>query len=71
MNNMERTNTRKTNTIQHRSVFKVLRQSSDITDPLLIPLIFIFLSCCEKAYDNKEFSRENSNPHSVPQITTH
>ena len=28
----------------------------------MIPLIFIFLSCREKAYDNKEFSRENSKP---------
>ena len=25
-------------------------------------MIFIFLSCCEKARDNKEFCRENSKP---------
>ena len=25
-------------------------------------MIFIFLSCCEKANDNKEFSRENAKP---------
>ena len=29
-------------------------------DLLIIPLIFIFLSCHEKAHDNKVFSRENS-----------
>ena len=27
---------------------------------MVIPLISIFLSCCEKAHDNKEFSSENS-----------
>ena len=27
---------------------------------MIIPMIFIFLSCLEKAYDNKEVSRENS-----------
>ena len=32
----------------------------DVTDPSIIQLIFIFLSCHEKADDNKEFSRENS-----------
>ena len=25
-------------------------------------MIFIFLFCCEKAHDNKEFSRKNSKP---------
>ena len=30
---------------------------------LIIPIIFIFLSCREKALDNKEFSLENSKPH--------
>ena len=29
---------------------------------MVIPLIFIFLSCGEKAHDNKEISRENSKP---------
>ena len=29
---------------------------------IIIPLIFIFLSCCEKALDNKEFCHENSKP---------
>ena len=28
---------------------------------MIIPLIFIFLSCHEKAHDNKEFCHENSN----------
>ena len=31
-------------------------------DSLIIPMIFIFLSCLEKAHDNKEFSREYSKP---------
>ena len=40
----------------------------NIKDPMIIPMIFIFLSCCEKANDNKKFSHEtllwitNSNP---------
>ena len=29
----------------------------------MIPFIYIFLPCREKAHDNKEFSRENSKPH--------
>ena len=28
----------------------------------MISLIFIFLSYCENAHDNKEFSHENSRP---------
>ena len=31
-------------------------------DSSIIQLIFILLSCREKAHDNKEFSRENSKP---------
>ena len=46
MNNMETNITRKRDTIN--------------TDALTVPLIFIFLFCCEKAHDNEEFSRENS-----------
>ena len=33
-------------------------------------MIFIFLSCREKAHDNKEFSRENSKPRRKSRITT-
>ena len=29
------------------------------TDPLIIPLVFIFLPCREKAHDSNEFCREN------------
>ena len=29
---------------------------------LIIPLIFIFLSCGENTHDNKEFSHENAKP---------
>ena len=34
----------------------------NVTDILIILMIFIFLSCCEKVHDKKEFSRENSKP---------
>ena len=34
----------------------------NVTDSLIISMIFIFLSCREKAHDNKEFSHENSKP---------
>ena len=57
VNNMEKINTRKRNTINW-SVFKVLGQLSYylvVTDTLKIPLIFIFLSCFEKVRDNKHF----------------
>ena len=42
----------------------------DVTNPLIIPMIFIFLSCREKAHDNKEFCRENSKPRRESRITT-
>ena len=48
----------------HSLVFKVLRQLSNnlnVTDILIIPLIFFFLSCREKACDNKEFSLKTQN----------
>ena len=51
---------------QHGSVFKALRQLSyfvNVTDPLIIPMILIFLSCHEKAHDNKEFNHEYSKLH--------
>ena len=35
---------------------------SNVTNPLIIPMTFIFLSCHEKACDNEEFCRENSKP---------
>ena len=43
---------------QHRPVLKLLYYSNT-KEPLIVPLIFIFLSCREKAHDNKEFSLEN------------
>ena len=58
---------------QHSSLFKVLRQLShylNVTDPLIIPLFLSFLSCHEKAHDNKEFRRENLKPRLESQITT-
>ena len=70
---MERINTKKTNN-QNSSVFEVLRYFSyclNVTDPLIIPFIFIFLPCHEKDCDNKEFSHENSKPFHESQITTH
>ena len=27
---------------------------SSVTDPLIIPMIFVFLTCCQKAHDNKK-----------------
>ena len=68
---MERINTRKRNTAQ----FSV--QSVKITFMLFkshrsidIPIDF-FLSCHEKAHDNKEFSHENLKPCRESRITTH
>ena len=58
---------------QHSSVFKVLRSHSyslNVTDSLLIPVIFIFLSCCEKAHNNKGLSREILKPCCESWITT-
>ena len=43
---------------QHSSVIKVLRQLSNFSGSLIIPII-IFLSCRENAHNNKVFSREN------------
>ena len=57
---------------QHSSVFKVLMQLShysNVTDPLIITLIFIILSCREKAHDNKEFRCEKSKPRRESRIT--
>ena len=44
--------------------------NSNPTHTFIIPLIFIFLSCREKAHDSKEFSCENSKPRCESQITT-
>ena len=49
----------------------MLHNYSNVTDPLIIPLIFFFLSCREKAHDKKEFSREDSKPRRESRITTH
>ena len=43
----------------------------NVTDSLIIPIIFIFLSCHEKANDNKEFSCENLKPCCESRITSH
>ena len=45
-----------------RNTINIVRSSTQFTDPLIIPLIFIFLPCHEKAHDSKESSRENSKP---------
>ena len=69
---MGRINTKKEHN-RYNSVLKVLIQLSyylNVTDLLTIPLIFIFLSCREKASDNKEFRRENSKPSHESRITT-
>ena len=51
---MKRINTEKRTTIN--IVFKVLRELSNFADALIIPIIFLFFLCREKADDNKEFS---------------
>ena len=38
---------------------------------MIIPSVFIFLSCHEKAYDNKEYSREIWKPDRDSEITIH
>ena len=58
---------------QHSSVFKVFDNFHNYlndTDPLIIPMILIFLCCPEKAHDNKEFSREISKPCRESRIRT-
>ena len=58
---------------QRSSVFKVLRPLSyylNVTDPFIVPMIFTFLSCHEKAHDNKEFSGKVLKPRCESQITT-
>ena len=40
---------------QHISVLQVSHYLN-VKDPLIIPLIFIILSCCEEAYDSKKWS---------------
>ena len=36
---------------------------------MIVPMIFIFLSCREKAHDNKDFHREISKPRRESRIT--
>ena len=54
---------------QHSSVLK-LSYNLPVKDSLIIPLTFILLSCCEKAYHSKKFGCENSKPCCESQITT-
>ena len=74
MNNIERVNTEKGRQSKQFSVQSIKIASfyllvTDL-DPLIIPLIFIFLSCHEKAHDKKVFSHENSKPRHESLITT-
>ena len=73
MNNIARIITKKgTQSKQFtvQSVKVIISYYLNVTDPLIIPLIFIFLSCREKAHDNEVFSHENSKPHRKSRITT-
>ena len=72
VDNVERINTRKRNTVkivQYSSVkicfilFKCYRSIDNRN-------YFCHFSCCEKAHDNKEFRRENSKHHPESRITT-
>ena len=65
---MERLNTRKRNTI---NVVQSSKCYLSVTDALVIPMIFIFLSCHVKALDNKEFIGEISKLRHESRITTH
>ena len=59
---------------QYISVFKVFKKLSyylNLTDLLTIQLIFLFLSCYEKAHDNKAFPQENLKSRCLSQIMTH
>ena len=71
---MERINTKKGTRSKQFSVQSVKMTSYYLNvtdpDPLIIPLIFIFLSCHENAHDNKVFSSENSKPRTESRITT-
>ena len=42
------------------AVFKMLSYYMNATYALIIPMVFIILSCHEKVCDSKEFSRNNS-----------
>ena len=49
---------------------KIISYYLNVTNLLIILLIFIFLSCREKAPDNKVFCHENSRPDCKARITT-
>ena len=72
MNNIDRIITKKVTQSKQFSVqsVKVTSYYLNVTDPLIIPLIFIFLSYLEKAHDNKVFSHKNLKPHCESQIAT-
>ena len=61
LDNMERINTKKEHN-HHNCYQSVEKTYLNVTDPLIIPMILIFLSCREKAHDNKEFIHQNSKP---------
>ena len=60
VNTKKRINTTKKNTTNIVQCSKCYYLN--VTDALLIPMIFSFLSYHEKAHANEEFSRENSKP---------
>ena len=68
--NQHSSGTQKGNTINIVQCSKVkITFALFVTDPLIIPMIYVFLFCRKKAHDNKEFSRENSKPRGESQIT--
>ena len=66
---MERIDTRKGTqlTVNVQSVMITFIFYLNVTDPLIIPLIF--LPCCEKAHYSNKFCHENQKPHCELQIT--
>ena len=72
VNNIDRINKKQGTQSKQFSVqsVKITSYYLNVTNLLIILLIFIFLSCREKARDNKVFCHENSRPDSKAPITT-
>ena len=51
-------------------VLVLLPYCLNFTDPLIIPMNLLFLSCHEKADENKDFSRKTSKPNCESQTMT-
>ena len=72
VNNIDRINRKQGTQSKQFSVqsVKITSYYFNVTNLLIILLIFIFLSCREKARDNKVFFHENPRPDCKARITT-